>query len=213
MSSISRLTQDYTRAILVEADLTPDPLTLFGQWLNAAIRAEVPEPSAMTLATATPQGQPSARIVLLKDYDPKGFTFYTNYQSQKGRELEANSQAALLFFWPTLERQVRITGTVSRVSREESERYFHSRPIGSQIGAWASPQSQVLEGRSQLDLRYRELEIEYRTKEVPLPPYWGGFRVYHSAIEFWQGGRDRLHDRFLYSRKAQDDWQSVRLAP
>lgn len=213
MNPISRLTKEYTLGALTEGELDRDPLKMFERWLQAAINAGVQEPSAMTLATATREGAPSARVVLLKDFNAHGFAFYTNYRSQKGRELESNPQAALLFFWPALERQVRITGTVTQVSRQESEEYFHTRPLGSQIGTWASHQSEVIVGREDLDRRFHQLEAEYKDKIVPLPPSWGGYRLYPLAIEFWQGGPSRLHDRFRYRRIAESSWKIERLAP
>jgi pyridoxamine-phosphate oxidase len=198
---------------LRETELAADPIRQFASWFEHAVEAELPEPNAMTLATSTPAGVPSARIVLLKGYDPDGFLFFTNYESQKGRELEANPHVALVLFWPMLERQIRVTGTASKVSREVSESYFHSRPIGSQVGAWASHQSQVLPNRDELDRRAQELAVEYANRPVPLPPYWGGYRVRPSAIEFWQGRPDRLHDRFRYSRQVPDGWKIERLSP
>jgi pyridoxamine 5'-phosphate oxidase len=213
MIPISNATSQYTRGALNLADLDPDPIRQFGKWLEAAVSAQVPEPSAMTLATASRTGVPSARIVLLKLCDERGFAFFTNCESQKGLELAENPMAALVFFWPTLERQVRVVGTVAETSREEAETYFHSRPFGSQVGAWASHQSQVVRDREELDHRARQCALEFENKVVPMPPYWGGYRVFPTAIEFWQGRANRLHDRFRYAREAESSWAIVRLSP
>jgi pyridoxamine 5'-phosphate oxidase len=198
---------------LRKSDLDPDPIRQFGFWFETALAANLPEPNAMIVATATPQGIPSARVVLLKAYDAEGFVFFTNYESQKGHELAVNPHLALVFFWPTLERQIRVTGTASTVSRQESEHYFHSRPVGSQVGAWASKQSQVLANRAELDNRFRELTIQYQSQPVPLPPSWGGYRVRPSVIEFWQARLNRLHDRFRYTRSGDGTWKMDRLSP
>jgi pyridoxamine 5'-phosphate oxidase len=213
MKSPAKTTGQYTLGALNEADLDPDPIQQFGQWFEAAVRAEVLEPSAMTLATATADGMPSARIVLLKEFDARGFAFYTNYESQKGRELDENPRAALVCFWPVLERQVRLTGSVTKVTREESEAYFHNRPVPSQIGVWASRQSAVLSGRKELEDRFQKFALEFGTKSVPLPDYWGGYRVYPNVIEFWQGRPSRLHDRFRYTRVSESTWRIERLSP
>lgn len=198
---------------LRRADLHPDPIRQFDEWFQRALAANIPEPNAMTLATAGPDGQPSARIVLLKGCDARGFTFFTNYESPKGRELEANPRAALVFFWPTLERQVRVTGRVTKVSRAESEEYFHRRPVEHQLGAWASRQSQVLATREELDRRFEDLRQQFAGKTVPLPPYWGGYRLWPEVIEFWQARPGRLHDRFRYTREASGGWRIDRLSP
>jgi pyridoxamine 5'-phosphate oxidase len=200
-------------AAVRKSDLDPDPITQFGRWFEQVLTAGLPEPNAMVLATADAQGFPSARVVLLKAYDSDGFVFFTNYESQKGRELKANPNAALVFFWPTLERQVRITGRTTRTSREESEHYFQSRPVGSQVGAWASHQSQVLSRREELDDRVEELTRQFQGQTVPLPPYWGGYRLRPVTIEFWQARVSRLHDRFRYRRQADGTWMIERLAP
>jgi pyridoxamine 5'-phosphate oxidase len=198
---------------LRKSSLHPDPMRQFGLWFEQVLAANVPEPNAMILATATREGIPSARVVLLKAYDADGFVFFTNYESQKGRELDGNPHLALVFFWPTLERQIRVSGTASRLSYDESERYFHTRPLGSQIGAWASHQSQVLPNRETLDSRFRELTLRFQNQTVPLPPSWGGYRVRPSAIEFWQAGANRLHDRFRYTPSGDGSWKIERLSP
>lgn len=198
---------------LRRADLHPDPMRQFEEWFQRALDAAVPEPNAMTLATATPDGRPSARIVLLKGCDARGFTFFTNYESPKARELDANPHAALVFFWPTLGRQVRVTGRVARVSRAESEDYFHRRPVEHQLGAWASRQSQVLAAREELDRRFEELSRQFAGQTVPLPPYWGGYRLWPEVLEFWQARPGRLHDRFRYTRQGDAGWKIERLSP
>ena len=205
--------QDYARAELLETAAAQDPFAQFERWFADARLASMEEANAMTLATVDEQGQPNARVVLLKGVDPRGFVFYTNYESQKGRELEDNPKAALVFYWPQLERQVRITGAVKKVSRAESEAYFHSRPRGSQLGAWVSQQSTVIEGRPQLEARMRELEREYANENPPLPPYWGGYRLSPVSMEFWQGRPDRLHDRLRYTRGKRGGWKRERLSP
>ena len=204
--------REYERGLLTEADLAKDPLDQFKRWLDEAIAAQVPEPTAMVLATASPDGVPSARTVLLKGADEQGFVFFTNYASRKGRELAANGHCALVFLWKPLERQVTIMGAAARVSREESEAYYTSRPRGSRLGAWASAQSEVIAGRDVLDRRLAELEAQYRDVAPPLPPFWGGFRVTPKEIEFWQGRVNRLHDRFRYAR-VKGGWRVERLAP
>ena len=182
--SIADLRREYTRAVLSEDELHPDPIEQFREWFSQALETAVDEPTAMTLATASPDGRPSARMVLLKGIEPDGFVFYTDYRSRKARELEANPHAALVFFWAELERQVRVTGVVHRVSPAESEAYFRARPLGSRIGAWASRQSEVLESRAELEARIREVRERFADGEVPRPPHWGGYRLEPESIEF-----------------------------
>jgi pyridoxamine 5'-phosphate oxidase len=210
--SIADLRRDYSRARLDEASVHPDPLVEFARWFEEALKAESRDPNAMTLATASPDGTPSARIVLLKGFDERGFVFFTDYRSRKGEELEKNPRAALVFYWPELERQVRIAGTVSVTEREESEQYFGSRPRGSRISAWISHQSQVIGSRQQLEAQISQIERRYPGDDVPLPPYWGGFRLRPQSIEFWQGRPNRLHDRIRYTRDSER-WRIERLSP
>jgi pyridoxamine 5'-phosphate oxidase len=194
-------------------DLDPNPIKQFGNWFTAAIEAGIRDVSAMSLATADAKAKPSVRIVLLKGFDQDGFVFFTNYESGKGKQLEGNPQAALAFYWIELDRQIRVTGTVERTSREESERYFHSRPLGSQLGAWASRQSEVVDGRRVLDARLAEMTERFANQAVPLPPHWGGFRLHPDMLEFWQGRPNRMHDRFRYARQSNGSWSIDRLAP
>src|SRR5688572_17093211 len=193
--SLADLRKDYGLAGLAEKDLARDPFRQFEKWFQEAQAAKLVEPNAMTLATATREGRPSARTVLLKGVDGRGFVFYTNYESRKGRELEVNPRASLMFPWIALERQVIIEGTVMKVSREEAEAYFHSRPLPSQLSAWVSPQSSIVSGRKMLEDAMREVEKKFAGQPVPLPPQWGGYRVAPESVEFWQGRRSRLHDR------------------
>lgn len=208
---IADIRTDYKRGELDEAHAAADPIAQFSRWWDEAGRSEIAEVNAMTLATADAQGRPSARTVLLKDFDARGFVFYTNYDSRKGRELAANAQACLLFFWKELERQVRIDGRVERVSAAESDTYFVSRPLASRIGAWASPQSQPISGKAWLLARAAEMGLKHGLHPAR-PPHWGGFRVLPQSIEFWQGRPSRLHDRLLYTL-AEGGWQRQRLAP
>jgi pyridoxamine 5'-phosphate oxidase len=208
-----------TEQSLNEGQVRSNPIEQFALWYEEAQRAHLPEPDAMTLATATRAGRPSARMVLLKGFDERGFVFYTNYQSGKGRVIEANPRAALILFWAELHRQIRIEGTVAHVSDAESDAYFRSRPKGSRIAALASNQSEVLENRDQLDARVAELTQKYGAgdgvgdDDVPRPAHWGGYRVVPETIEFWQGRRDRLHDRLLFMRRSDGAWSMTRLFP
>lgn len=211
-TDIAAIRSDYRLASLSETDVLPDPIAQFDVWFDEARRADVAEPNAMCLATASPDGYPSARIVLLKAVDARGFVFYTDYRSQKGRELADNPHAALCFFWQPLERQVRIAGAVQRVSREESAEYFLSRPPGSRVGAHASVQSSVLPSREVLEQRVAEVEARYPNGDAPLPDHWGGYRLVPESIEFWQGRSSRLHDRIRYDRR-QGAWSRSRLSP
>ncbi|XHX81048.1 MAG: pyridoxamine 5'-phosphate oxidase [Stenomitos frigidus ULC029] len=210
--SIADLRQNYTLQALNEADVDPEPIRQFQRWLDQAIAAELPEPNAMTLATATRDGSPSARIVLLKGLDARGFAFYTNYESRKGQDLTENPQAALVFLWTVLERQVRIEGHVETVAAAETDAYFQSRPLASRLGAWASEQSRVIPDREVLEQRFAALQATYANEQVPRPPHWGGYRVIPHQIEFWQGRTSRLHDRLRY-RLEQGNWRIERLAP
>ncbi len=211
--SLADLRKDYALAGLTEKDLARDPFRQFEKWFQEAEAAKLTEPNAMTLATATRDGRASARTVLLKGLDGRGFVFYTNYEGRKGRELEANPRATLVFPWIALERQVIIEGTVTKVAREESAAYFHSRPRASQLGAWVSQQSAVIPGRATLEDAMKALEKKYAGAEVPLPPNWGGYRVSPETIEFWQGRRSRLHDRLRYRREKDGSWSVERFAP
>ena len=210
--SIGELRREYRLANLDVHDVDPDPVVEFGKWMDQALRADLQEPHAMTLATASADGVPSARVVLLRGYDASGFTFFTDYRSRKGRELADNPRACGVFYWPELERQVRVSGAVRKVSREESEAYFRSRPTGSRLGAWASTQSAVIADRGVLEERLREMAARFGTADVPLPEHWGGYRIVPVELEFWQGRESRLHDRVRY-RKQGDVWRLERLSP
>lgn len=210
---IAALRQDYRRATLEEQDVAAGPLPQFERWWQDVIDSELEEPNAMTLATSTADGKPSARIVLLKSFDANGFLFFTNYDSRKGHELAENPQVTLLFFWKELERQVRIEGTVSKASAAVSDEYFLSRPVGSQIGAIASPQSQVIPGRAFLEEKVQELEKEYAQSGPRRPEHWGGYVVKPEVVEFWQGRSSRLHDRIRYVLQKDNSWKIERLAP
>lgn len=211
MDDIARLRTDYMKGALDEEHADPHPMRQFARWWDEATRSMLREANAMTLATASVDGTPSARTVLLKGYDDDGFAFYTNYDSRKGRELAANPRAALLFFWAELERQIRIEGTVERVAAAESDEYYRSRPLASRIGAWASPQSEPIPSKAWLMARAAEMGLRHGLNP-DRPPHWGGYRLRPVALEFWQGRPSRLHDRLLYSR-ADAGWQRARLAP
>ncbi len=212
--SIADLRQDYSSQSLLETDVAPDPIVQFDKWWQQALASEIMEPNAMTLATASSDGMPSARIVLLKGFDQNGFVFFTNYKSYKGMQLEENPKACLVFFWKELERQVRIVGIVKKLSEKDSDEYFHSRPIGSRLGAWASPQSQVIESRNWLDNHYLEVASQFKEEEgIQRPPHWGGYIVQPVIIEFWQGRPSRLHDRMQYTLQENGSWKIERLAP
>lgn len=211
--NIASLRHDYVAHGLRRADLDPDPIRQFGRWFGEAAAAEIRDVNAMSLATVGSDGTPSVRIVLLKAMSERGFVFFTNYESAKGRCLVDNPKAALNLFWPQLERQIRINGTVEKTSREESAEYFQSRPIGSQLGAWASQQSEVIANRETLEAALAEATQRFGDGAIPLPPHWGGYRVLPEEIEFWQGRTNRLHDRFRYSRQVDGGWRIDRLSP
>jgi pyridoxamine 5'-phosphate oxidase len=204
---------DYARGELCRANLHADPLAQFNAWLDGAIQANVPEPTAMSLATVGNDGVPRVRTVLLKGLDARGFAFYSNLESRKGRQLAERPAASLLFAWVTLERQIIITGSVERVDEAEATAYFASRPLRSRLAAWASAQSQPIASRAALETQFRETQARFADGAVPLPPFWGGYRVQPARIEFWQGRRDRLHDRFEYTPRADGSWAIERLAP
>jgi len=210
---LQNLRQDYSAAQLLETTINNSPIKQFDKWFNEAVEAKIHEPNVMTLATATHDGRPSARIVLLKGFNDNGFMFYTNYLSRKGKEITKNPLGAITFFWGELERQVRIEGTIEKLGKEESERYFHSRPVQSQLGALASPQSQEIPNRELLENKIAQLEKEYADKEIPKPSFWGGYILKPRLIEFWQGRPSRLHDRILYKKIDNKNWKKVRLAP
>ena len=210
--SIAKLRREFMRRELDKRTVDSNPLIQFREWYEAALKSNVLEPSAMTLATTSHDGYPSARIVLLKDYDERGFQFFTNYDSRKAEELKVNPRAALLLFWGELERQVRIEGVIELASREESEAYFRTRPFDSRLGAWASHQSEVIPDRATLEQTVADLRKKFADGNVPLPPFWGGFRLRPSVMEFWQGRENRLHDRIRYTQK-DDLWVIERLAP
>ncbi len=211
--NIASLRKEYSLKSLSETDVKANPIEQFEQWWNEAVRAEIPEPNAMTLATASADGLPSARIMLLKEVNKKGFVFFTNYKSHKGEQLNENPKACLLFFWQELERQVKIIGLVEKIPGNESDAYFHSRPKASQIGAWTSPQSQMIENRTWLDEKYEELSGQMSGSKIDRPSHWGGYIVKPVIIEFWQGRPGRLHDRIQYTLENEGSWSIVRLAP
>lgn len=217
MPSLADIRQEYTAAGLTETELDPNPFTQFARWFQQAVESEVPEPTGMTLATANSAGQPSARVVLLKGFDERGFVFFTNYEGRKANDLAANPQAAISFWWSQLQRQVRIEGTVEKVADAESDEYFASRPFGSRIGAWASEQSRVISGREELEAQVREIESrfadeQFASSQIPRPSFWGGYRLRPTTIEFWQGRPSRLHDRLRY-RLHEGEWAIERLSP
>jgi len=213
MSSIGDLRREYAQRALTEESASPNPFHQFAQWFEEAVRADLLDANAMTLATIGLDAAPNARTVLLKGFDEDGFVFFTNYESAKGRELTATPAACLLFFWAELERQVRITGSTARVTAEESSNYFATRPVDSQLGAWSSQQSAVVPDRAALEARFEEMRARYAGAAVPRPPFWGGYRVTPVRIEFWQGRRGRLHDRLLYTRGDDGRWTRERLSP
>jgi len=211
---LASLRREYETQGLHRADLHPDPIEQFATWFSTAVNSELPDANAIALATATPDGKPSARIVLLKGFDQRGFVFFTNYQSGKGRELAANPQAAFAVYWVQLERQIRVSGRVKKTSREESTAYFAGRPRGSKLGAWVSHQSEVIDARRILDARLAEMTERFAAdNDITLPPHWGGYRIVPATIEFWQGRANRLHDRFRYTRQPDGSWLIERLAP
>lgn len=211
---LTRLRTDYARAGLHERDVDPSPTRQIDRWLDDAVVAEHPEPNAMTLSTVGADGFPAARVVLLRGHDERGLVFYSNYDSDKGKDLEGNPKACVSFFWALLERQLRITGVVSRLPREASEAYFATRPRESQLGAWASRQSEVLAGREELEARLAEVRARFgETGEVPCPPNWGGYRLRYDRVELWQGRPSRLHDRLVYVRRDESHWDVQRLSP
>lgn len=213
MQQIADIRKDYRLQTLDESEVTNNPITQFDKWWNQATASEIIEVNAMTLATVSPEGRPEARIVLLKGFDENGFVFFTNYESAKGKDMATNPYAALVFFWKELERQVRIDGTIEKVTAEESDIYFNSRPIGSRIGAWTSPQSQVLKNRAEIEESLKLNQEKFAGNNVPRPPFWGGYRVVATSIEFWQGRSSRLHDRLRYRQTESNNWLLERLAP
>jgi pyridoxamine 5'-phosphate oxidase len=213
MSTIADIRRDYMLKSFLEADAKADAIEQFSNWWQDAVNSEIDEVNALTLCTASADGKPSGRIVLLKGYDAEGFVFFTNYDSNKGKELESNPQACMVFFWKELERQIRIEGTVEKISAEESDDYFFSRPPGSQVGAWASPQSRVIENRQVIENNVKKYEKEFAAKPISRPAHWGGYRLVPTSIEFWQGRQSRLHDRLQYTLLENGQWKMVRLAP
>jgi pyridoxamine 5'-phosphate oxidase len=212
-SHIAAIRKNYSQKKLTEKKAKTDPFQQFSKWWKQAMKAGIGEVNAMTLATASADGLPSARIVLLKEFDEKGFIFFTNYESFKGKQLGENPKACLVFFWKELERQVRITGLVEKIEANASEEYFHSRPVESQVGATVSPQSQVIDSREWLEERFEEAKKQFKNSSIPKPPHWGGYRVKPVLVEFWQGRPGRLHDRLQYSLLENGEWKMERLAP
>jgi len=212
-TSLALLRREYRNKPLLEKEAPADPLRLFEKWFREALKIKALDVNAMTLATVSPAGQPSTRVVLLKGYDHKGFVFFTNYLSRKGRDLERHPQASLLFFWPELSRQIHLEGPAHKVAAWESDEYFQTRPRDSQLGAWVSEQSRVIKDRRILDQRMKEFEKRYQDQIIPRPPHWGGFRLVPRAIEFWKGQPSRLHDRLVYRKKAGGGWKRERLSP
>lgn len=211
MRLLADIRKDYSLQSLSENDVAVNPFKQFEKWWDETLQSEIDEPNAMTLATSTKEGKPSARIVLLKGFDERGFVFFTNYESHKGKQILENPNAALVFFWKELERQIRIEGTIEKVSSQESDEYFNSRPVGSRIGAWASPQSSIIKNRRQLDENVKKYSTQFG-ENIPRPAHWGGYRLLPSLIEFWQGRSNRLHDRIQYSLQ-NEEWVIKRLAP
>jgi pyridoxamine 5'-phosphate oxidase len=210
--SIADLRKEYSQSALIEGAMSVDPVKQFSLWFEEALKAEVLEANAMSVSTVSLEGKPSSRILLIKEFDERGFVWFTNYESRKGKELSEQPWAALLFYWPELERQVRIEGSVSKLSDEENDRYFMSRPLGSRLGAHASKQSEVIENREQLELRFEQVKKEYG-EAPPRPSCWGGYRLEPTCIEFWQGRPSRLHDRMVYQRNLEGQWKMERLQP
>jgi pyridoxamine 5'-phosphate oxidase len=209
----SDIRKEYERGRLREDEANPDPFGMFDAWYQGAVAGDIREPNAMTLATSTPDGHPSARVVLLKGFDARGFSFFTNYGSRKGQELAVNPVAAIVFWWGDLERQVRIEGAVEQLTAAESDEYYHSRPLGARLGAWVSEQSKAIPDRIVLEARLAELQIEYAAAAPERPSFWGGYRLVPTVFEFWQGGPHRLHDRLRYTRRREGGWQIERLSP
>ena len=211
--NLSLMRKEYSEFPLHKKDLNPDPFKQFEVWFEGATKAELTEPNAMSLATVSPLGKPTIRTVLLKIYDEKGFVFFSNYESQKAKDIANNPCVALHFAWLPLQRQLRIEGVIEKISTAESLAYFLSRPRGSQMGAWASNQSEIVSSRSLLEAKFHEIKSKFMSGQVPLPDFWGGYRVKAERFEFWQGGKDRLHDRFVYEKDAQNRWEIKRIAP
>jgi len=211
--SIADLRIEYKKGTLDERDVERNPIDQFNKWFKEAIASEIPEVNAMALATANREGRPSVRMVLLKQYDDRGFVFFTNYESKKAKDIAENPQVALLFFWEPLERQIRITGNIEKISAAESFEYFRTRPIDSQLGAWASQQSRAISARALLEKAFGEMMEKFKNGNIPLPPFWGGYRVIPDEFEFWQGRVNRLHDRIAYYKQSDNSWKIVRLSP